>query len=1812
METIRFLNDYTIRDLIHESDRTLVYRGVTKADGQPVVLKLMRNNFPSFNELVQFRNQYTIARNVQIEGIVKPLALERYRNGYALVMPDFGGISLDKNYQKLLHNQNPISHFLAIAVKITEILDRLHQNRIIHKDIKPANILINAETKQVKIIDFSISTLLPKETQTIQTPNVLEGTLAYISPEQTGRMNRGIDYRSDFYSLGVMFFEMLNGVLPFDTTEPMELIHDHLATMPIFGKNEVGRTTNEEGTQIPQMLIEIVLKLMAKNAEDRYQSASGLKYDLEKCQEEWQENREIEYFELGERDISDRFLIPEKLYGREAETQQLLGAFERVAEGTTELMLVAGFSGIGKTAVVNEVHKPIVREKGYFIKGKFDQFNRNIPFSALVQSLRDLMGQILSESDTQLQQWKNKILDAVGENGQIIIDVIPELEKIIGKQPAVPALSGSIAENRFNFVFGKFLQVFAKKEHPLVIFLDDLQWADSASLNLMKILMSEASNSYLLTLGAYRDNEVFPAHPLMLTLDEMGKAEATINTITLAPLSEENINHLVADTLSCDEEVAKPLTELVYQKTNGNPFFTTQFLLGLHEDKLISFNNDVGHWECDISEVRQRALTNDVVEFMAGRLQKLPEETQNVLKLAACIGNRFDLETLAIVCEKSKENTADSLWKALQDGFILPESEVYKFFQENTVQKSVPSDLEEKNLANILVSYRFLHDRVQQAAYVLIDETQKQSVHLTIGKRLLAHQSVTGSDENIFNILNHVMVGINADPKAISAMQLAELAFSAGMKAKLSIAYQAAITYFDFGLSRLPLNSWLDCYQLKLDLSREKAECHYFLGHFEKSEELLDRILLKVKNPLDKARVYGILMTQRATQGTDFLSSLEAGIKGLAVLGMELSTDSAQLSYLAEQEHQQVLDFFQTNSPKILLELPEMSDRVQQSCMKLLSILSSVAYLAGNKILYWFITLRMMNSSLRYGRAESSSFSFSVYALILAYRGQYQTAYEFGRVSLDVDRKFNNKQFIAKNNNHFGHGVNPYVRPLKENLPLYRQSFENCIEFGDLLFGVWAIDFLIWTHIIKGSELYYINDEIQKYIGYVRDVNDINMLHAFELKQKLIQELIDESVADEVLTLEGFLKNTVIVDWREKNYEHGINWYGFLVLKRLYLKERYAEVVQVARSLKPTIPANIGFFPVFIYYTYYPLSITAIFRELDKNAQETDLKELKKLQDTLYNWANICPYNFLHKYQLISAEIHCINGDFLKAIELYDRAIASAKENEYIQDEALANELAAKFYLEWGKDKIASVYMTDAYYCYARWGAKAKIEDLEKRYPDLLRPILEQAAQTLEPLETLSTLNQDSIASTHSSTSSLNSTLDLATVLKASQAISGIIELDELLRQLTQIILQHSGGDRCALMLPNRNGKWYVQAIATPEETAICCQPLENHPNLPTELIQYVKNTQEIVVVNDFKTDLPIIDRYLLQKTPKSLLCLPILNQGHLIGILYLKNLLVSGAFTKERVMVLNFLCTQAAISLENARLYEQSQAYARELEQSQLQIVQYEKMASLGNLMAGVAHEINNPLGFLNGSIGNLQENLQDIMEHFQLYPKYYPEPVNAIEENAEEIDLDYLCEDMPKLLKSMENATERIKNISTSLRTFSRSDTEHKVSADIHQGIDSTLMILKYRLKANQQRPGIEVIKDYGEFSEVECFPGQLNQVFMNIIANGIDVFDEVARDLSYSDLEAQPQRITIKTALRTKKNVVTIAIADNGTGMPPEVKERIFDHLFTTKCVGKGTGLGLAIVRQIVVEKHGGTIDCISELGKGTKFIITLPLS
>ncbi|NET42641.1 ATP-binding sensor histidine kinase [Okeania sp. SIO2B3] len=1765
-KTVKVANYQTL-ELIHQSERTLVYRGMNLENGQPVVIKLMGNEYPSFNELVQFRNQYAIAKNLDIPSIVKPYSLLRYNNGYALIMEDIGAISLAE-YQRQFSVS--VEQFWAIALSIAEILHHLHQNYIIHKDIKPANILIHPETKQVKLIDFSISSLLPKERTSLQTPNVLEGTLAYLSPEQTGRMNRGIDYRSDFYSLGVTFYELLTGKLPFESEDPLELVHAHIAKTP---------PTIPE-TQVPIPLANIVLKLMAKNAEQRYQSALGLKYDLEKCRVEYQQTGKIEQFVLGERDLCDRFLIPEKLYGREKEVQTLLDAFELVAQGQTEMMLVAGYSGIGKTAVVNEVHKPITRQKGYFITGKFDQFNRNIPFSAFVIAFRDLMGQLLGESDIELQKWKGKILEAVGENGQVLIDVIPELQHIIGKQPPVPELSGNAAQNRFNLLFEKFIAVFTSIEHPLTLFLDDLQWADSASLNLLKVLMGGTRTGYLLLLGAYRDNEVFPGHPLMLNLAELEKQNATISTITLAPLSVNHINQLVAETLSCSVELATPLTDLVYQKTKGNPFFTTQFLKGLHEDELITFNQNLGYWECDLVKVREAALTDDVVEFMAGRLYKLPDATQEVLKLAACIGNQFDLETLAIICETPSEEVAANLWNALQSRLILPQSEAYKFFQGMEYEGQIQS---------VSVSYHFLHDRVQQAAYSLIQNDSKQMTHLNIGRLLLQTISPGEQEQNLFKIVNQLNMGISLIEQPREQEELAQLNLVAARKAKSSAAYNAAASYLNIAIELLhtemiSAEPWQTHYELMLPLHNLLAEVSYLNGEYEASQQQTQTVIDNAKDILEQVKAYEIRISLSVAQG-QCLMALDVGLEILSLLNVSL--DDAPLPDIDIDR---------------LYILPAITSPQIIAALSILSKLWAPAFIA-NPQLVPSIILTMLNLSVRYGNSATAAFAYALYGMLLcAKMTDIELGYRFGQLALHTLERYEDAELTCKVNQLFHAFIRNWKEPARDRVWDLADNVLTGLENGEIEFACYSAINYCDNLCLIGESLTVIHQKQTYYIELIESLKQEFQYFAAAIWGQFVENLMGMAVEPTQLLGQRFDESAQIPKLQETGAITSLFFVYTTKTILNYLFNDYEQALIHSQSAINYEKGGEGMLPITQIPLYRALVLLALYPTADPQRQTQILDEVETHQQRLELWANHAPENFQHKLDLVAAEKARVLSHREEAIELYDRAIAGAKENEYIQEEAIANELAAKFYLDWGKEKYAALHMQEAYYCYAQWGAKAKTQDLEQRYRQLLTPILQRSTTELTAKSTF----------TKGNTNTTNITdgvgiLDFATLMKASRSLSRDMESDGIIANLMQIILENAGAETVALMIFNDDILILEAQIINGEIDQKDSIPVEETNQVPLEIVNTVKRTQMPVILDDARQETRYQgDPYIEDHQTRSLLCLPLQDRGQLRGILYLENNQCTGAFTEERVEVLCLLCAQAAITLENARLYEQARQALKlerelhELQRTQIQLIQSEKMFSLGQMVAGIAHEINNPVSFIHGNITHANTYMEEVLELLALYQSHYPQPHQEIEEAMEEMDLEFLRSDFEKLLKSMGNGSERIKNIVTSLRTFARLDESKFKRVDLHKGIESTLTILQNRLQKQEKRAEIQVVKNYGELPLVECYAGQLNQVFLNILNNAIDALEEC---------EAQDY-LTIRIGTEADGKQVKITIADNGVGMSEQTQKQLFDPFFTTKEVGKGTGLGLAIAHQIVTEKHGGMISCNSKVGQGTIFTIMIP--
>ena len=1488
---------------IHESSHALIYQGIREQDKLPVIIKLIKPEYSSPQAIAKYRQEYKLVHSLQHPGIIQVYDLIHYQHRLAIVLENFAGKTLSSLNRE---QQLSLADILRISLKVVDALAAIQAANIIHKDINPNNLLYNQATQELKIIDFGIATQLPKEQKSIPKHNHLEGTLAYISPEQTGRMNRDLDYRTDYYSLGITLYELLTHQLPFEQQEPRSLIYAHLAITP--------PTPQQLNPKIPTSVSAIVMKLIAKNAEDRYQSTVGIRHDLETCWNQLSSRGKIVEFALGEKDISTRFILPDKLYGRDPEIKVLLDSFERVAQGNKELVLVAGFSGIGKTAVVNEVYKPITKQQGYFLQGKFDQFNRNIPFSAFVQAFSTLVQQLLAESDEQLNQWKVEILTALGKNAQVIIDIIPNLEIILGQQPTVTELSGSAAQNRFNLVLSQFVRVFTQQEHPLVIFLDDLQWADSASLSLLKLLMDEFNNASLLIIGAYRDNEVFATHPLMLCLQEIAQEQAQIATITLEPLAETDINNLVADTLVCTSIAAAPLSELIYQKTQGNPFFTTQFLKGIYEDEYLKFNAEESFWQCDLTQLKQLNLTDDVVQYMVDRLRKLPEKTQKVLKLAACIGNRFDLATLAIVCELTQVEVTNNLWSALRAGLIVPETQIYRLYIEDKLQVTWENDL--------VVEYRFLHDRVQQAAYALIPDNQKQQAHLIIGRLLLHNKTAAERENQLFEIVNHLNLASSLITKADEKYQLCQLNLRAGKKARVATAYKSAQAYFLKGIETLEDNSWQNQYQLTLSLYCAATESAYLSGDFSQMEQLADVGLSQAQTLLDQITIYDIKLQALQAQVL-FQEAIDLAIsilKQLAIGHLPRHPDKKDTKYFLEKITEVLGDL----STGDLLDLPAMSDRNMLAAMGILANISGASYISQPN-LFILTVLERVRLSIEYGNAPYSDFSYAGMGLLLCgLFDNVELGYQFGELAIQMALKqptpYSGRAIKVANAQ-----IKHHREHLKNTLEGLRTAYAMGIERGDFEYAGYAALYYASHCYLSGQELTKLAPELADYSQTLKRFKQKSSKNYLDIYRQTIENLINP--ADDPCLLVGsiYSESHMLPLHQEAN---DLTALFYIYINRGILCYWLGEFEEAYQSLDLAVSYLDGatataLIPVF--YLYRSLAILAQIPGQDENERTVLLTTVTTHQDQLNRCADYAPMNCQHKFDLVTAEKNRFLGHKLEALELYDKAIAGAKEYGYIQEEALANELAAKFYLDWGKEKIAAIYMQEAYACYEKWGAKAKTAHLEQHYSELIHPLLKSSQQAFNPLQTLSSLTTLSRSNSQPErlNSNLQDNLDFTDIIGSAQILTDTLELSELLENLSQVILQNSGCDRLIIALMDDADTWEIQVSAQEANIAINMEPAEISLDNPIKIFNHLRKNQEILSINNLETDLPVIDDYLLKQKPQSILALPLKYQEKLIGVLYLHSSQIPNLFSPERITVLEFLCSQAAIALNNAQLYQ-------------------------------------------------------------------------------------------------------------------------------------------------------------------------------------------------------------------------------------------------------------------------------------------------
>lgn len=1759
------LPGYTLIQPIYESDTTLVYRALKLPEQISVIIKTLKSEYLSIVDLTRLQHEYQLLRSLNVPGIAEPIALESNQNGLLLVMKDFPGRSLE---EWISGNSLELKTFLQIAIQLVEILGELHQQQVIHKDIKPQNILFDPQTRQVNIIDFSISSRLMRETAAVKNPHLLEGTLAYLSPEQTGRMNRSVDYRTDFYSLGVTFYELLTGQLPFSTSDPLELVHCHLARVPL--------SPQAIKPAIPTTLSNLVMKLLSKMAEDRYQSSQGLKADLETCLEQLTTTGQIADFPVGQLDLCSQFLLPQKLYGREAEVAVLLDAFTRVSQGTTEVVLVSGYSGIGKSSLVNEIHKPIAQQRGYFITGKFDQLKRDTPYAALIQAFQELVRQLLTEPSDRLALWQTQLQTALGQSGQVILEVIPEVEQLIGPQPPVPQLGATETQNRFNRVFQQFVGVFTQPQHPLVLFLDDLQWADSASLKLIEFLLGTTTSAALLLIGAYRDNEVSATHPLLQSLEHLQQMPAIFNQIVLQPLALHHVEQLVSDTLRSQPTLVRSLSTQLFQRTQGNPFFLTQLLKSLHQEGLLCFSFAERRWQWDDAQLQGIPLTENVVELMVSQIRKLPPVTQTVLKLAACIGNKFTLDVLAIVHEKSPAATAQDLWAALPTGLILPLSETYK--APLILDLNSPLPLPE----TFQVSYQFLHDRVQQAAYSLIPEAQKQATHLKIGQLLLQNTPPEERKEHIFALVNQLNYSTELLTQSAQKYELAELNLLAGQKAKAAAAYESALSYLQVGLGLLAPDCWQTQSELTLAIYESAVETAYLNGDFEQMEDWATVVLQQSRPAIDKMKVYEVKI-QACMAQLKPLEALKIGLEALSLLGVNLPQSPTVADI------QQVLGQTSANlagkSTEDLLHLPLATDVEKLIAMRMLISLGSSSYQAAPN-LFPLVICEQVNLSIQYGNSPFSAYAYVCYGVILnGIVGDIEAAYQFGELALRLIDRFNavalkpSVFFVAGACTMHGkvHG--------RETLPLLWDSYQSGLENGHFEYSSYGAAQRCQHAYLIGQELTKLEPEMAAISHSLAILKQENALGWNQIFQQAVLNLLE--VPEELCRLQGaaYQEQTALPLLEAANDRTGLHYFYLSKLILCYLSGNYSQSLSNAVQAERYLDGVKAFFVVPVFYFYDSLTqLAAVASEPSLQPQQA-LDKVLANQDKLRPWALHAPQNFQHKYELVEAEKARVLGQTLDAMTAYDQAIAGAKEQGYLQEAALGNELAAAFYLAQGRDKVAQVYLAEAYYGYSRWGATAKVRLLERQYPQYLGH--------LRPQERL----RDGVQPTLPRRTTQPESLDLAAVMKAAQALSSEILLERLLCKLMQIVLENAGAAQGALLL-EQGGQWYLEASGSVDTDPIVMQslPLTACP-LPLSVINYVTRTQTEVVLNDATQDeMFAADAYIQSHGPKSVLCVPVLHQGKLTGILYLENNLTVGAFTPNRREVLQLLSAQAAIAIENARLYQtlESKVIERtqELQQKNQRLQQEirerlraEAAAESANrakseFLANMSHELRTPL---NSILGYAQ-----ILRKSETLTEQQQGGLGVIYRSGEHLLT--LINDVLDLSKIEARKVElqlndfHFPNFLRGIIEICQVRAEQKGIALLYAPSDSLPTIIR----GDEKR---------------------LRQVLINLLGNAIKFTDrgEVTFRVGYALSEAegaQPQ---------TKIPTLRFQIEDTGIGISPAQLDEIFLPFHQVGELSRrpeGTGLGLTISRQLV-QMMGGEIQVSSQPGQGTTFWVDLKL-
>jgi len=1480
-------SDYSHLEKVQEFPHSIIYRAQRIRDDHPVLIKQYKSEFSDKTISLMKRRLGSIKRmkSTAIAPISEYLAAD---NKMAVAYEDTGAMFLSV---LLLDNQTDLTDFLGLALAISRNLGLLHNKQIILNDLCPHNILLDLKTGDLKFTGPAFQKLTTSSHKIQETAELLEIPYTYTSPEQTGRINWTVDQRSDLYALGITFYEMICGRLPFQDDDMKMMIHHHLATEP--------ESILRYRPETPLIIDHIITKLLSKSPDDRYQSAFGLMQDLRTCQEQYTESHRIELFELAQQDNVERFYIPSKLYGAEKNIATLIESFNRICSGSVEMMIVKGGAGIGKTSLVRELLDTVELKSGFLTQGRCEKEYSDTPYYPLVKSFQMAVQRILSGDHADIARWKVRFQESFARNGQLVIDFIPEMEKIIGPQPKLPKLDPVENQNRLIHVFRRFMQAFTMENKPLVIFLDSFHWVDSATILLMQAALSDINSRYIQFVISYQENRIIHAHTLSVALDEILKSGTHIQEITVLPLTLEDVCLLIEEALSFKQDF-ELLARHVLEKTDGNPYFVKQLLQFYHAKKLIYFDGTVGKWTWNLEKIEKAGVSKEVADLLMEKISDLPNDSAETVKQASCIGRQFNVQHLALLADHDEAFITRSLEMPVRAGLIRPVTENIK----KTSQFDSQHDLEDLSAYS---SFRFTHGKVIQAALALLNEEERKKTHLQFGRLLIDNLPLEDIDQDTYRIVNQMNEGFDLIQERSERHELARLNLIAGNKSRTTAAFDTAWKYFSMGSQLLSDDSWKTDYNLTKELYLKRSDCAYYIGSAEEAEPIYEQLLKHVKTNAEKVEVTNLKLNLYIKNNM-LEEAVEIGLEALKDLfNEETPPNDAEINIVSQVQMQDIQSDLEKKKIENILFLPLMADEDKKALMELISnIIPAVHVIRKN--LWIYLTLKMVENSLHFGNTDSSAYGYMNYAVILCSGlKDYESGYSMGALALDLNEKFNNVQLSSQLNFLFGSYISHWKTRARDNITFLKRSYQAGIEYGDYLTAANSIDFLMRSLIMTGAPLEEIEKEAKKHQDFIEQLNNEELKDVVEISKQitLLRETLPNS--------DGFVPSEnqsrgIIRNLKTKHKTLILQWY-YLISAQIHCQfYNYQKALNLILESEKII-GSFSQLAVPEHYFYFCLIILDIYPESSEEEKKRYWDLLKVSQQKLGELAERCPNNFIDKSLLVAAKMAAVSGNFVQAVGLYDESIRLARENGFVQNEAIANEAAAKYYLSRNQVTVATAYLREACQAYIRWGALAKVKHLEKSYPDLLikRRRFDDKSESLEE------------------NGKMHEFIDLPAIVKASQSISGEMIQEKMVEKLLNLLIDNTRADKIFFII-DVDGQLNITAEGFTDkdpQVSLCFVPLEESENIAQSVVYYVIRTRKLVLLDDASKEGTFsYNSYIRERKPKSILCLPVITHGKLRGIVYLENSVETQAFSQKQVELLTILISQVSISLENSLLY--------------------------------------------------------------------------------------------------------------------------------------------------------------------------------------------------------------------------------------------------------------------------------------------------